>query len=337
MNNNVKLVLYVVLVSLAAWLGHQFYATYSAITKASIAKAALGSADSGEPVAKPVKHAAGANSPGQATNTAPESLTNAPGAAAAAKNLAGESGSTTNATPTGTNDETTSVATNATTNTAPNLASNTNEPVGQTNQEATLSAATEPVPAATPIPQSSTMVGYLGAFVGSMILLGLLIAHDASQFFGNRSVDFIFNDKGEGMRAPEYEEAEQTWANGDHLEAIQMMREYLRKNPREQYVALRIAEIYEKDLRNYLAATLEYEEILKHRIEPERWGWAAIHLCNLYSKTGKMDKTVELLRRIEAEYGGTAAAEKARKRLALYDASGTDGLQPEEQGNSEAS
>jgi TolA-binding protein len=164
-----------------------------------------------------------------------------------------------------------------------------------------------------------------------MVLLGLLIAHDASQFFGNRSVDFIFNDKGEGMRSPEYDEAEQTWANGDHLAAIQMMREYLRKNPREQYVALRIAEIYEKDLRNYLAATLEYEEVLKHKIEPERWGWAAIHLCNLYSKTGKMDKSVALLRRIESEYGETAAAEKARKRLALYDASGGQGLPTDDQ------
>jgi hypothetical protein len=94
-----------------------------------------------------------------------------------------------------------------------------------------------------------------------------------------------------------------------------MMREYLQKNPREQHVALRIAEIYEKDLHNPLAAALEYEEVLKQKLAPERWGWAAIHLCNLYGKLNQHDKSVQLLRRIENEYGTTAAAEKARKRL----------------------
>ena len=99
------------------------------------------------------------------------------------------------------------------------------------------------------------------------------------------------------------------------LERKKQRREYLKKNPREQHVALRIAEIYEKDLLNPLAAALEYEEVLKHKLAPERWGWAAIHLCNLYSKLNHQDKVIALLRRIDAEYGNTAAAEKARKRL----------------------
>jgi len=96
------------------------------------------------------------------------------------------------------------------------------------------------------------------------------------------------------------------------------MRDYLKKHPREQYVALRIAEIYEADLRNYLAAALEYEEVLKKRLPTERWGWAAIHLANLYS--GKLNRTEEataLLRRIVDEYGQTAAAKKARDRLGI--------------------
>ncbi|MBK8001115.1 MAG: hypothetical protein IPK15_20990 [Verrucomicrobia bacterium] len=97
-----------------------------------------------------------------------------------------------------------------------------------------------------------------------------------------------------------------------------MMREYLKRNPREQYVALRIAEIYENDLRNYLAAALEYEEILKKKLPAERWGWAAIHLSNLYSgKLNKMEQATTLLHRIVNEYGQTAAAKKARERLGL--------------------
>src|SRR5437764_6258662 len=109
------------------------------------------------------------------------------------------------------------------------------------------------------------------------------------------------------------------WANGDHLEAIKIMREYLAKNPREQHVAIRIAEIYEKDLNNNLAAALEYEEVLKHKLQPERWGWAAIHLCNLYFRLNQEQKAHDLLRRIVNEYPTTPAAEKARKRLEQVD------------------
>ncbi|MFN7140197.1 MAG: tetratricopeptide repeat protein [Limisphaerales bacterium] len=162
----------------------------------------------------------------------------------------------------------------------------------------------------------------LGGFLGVLLALGLLAAYDVSQYLGNRTVDFLFNDDLKGVHDPDYEQAEQMYANGKPLEAIQMLREYLRKNPRQQHAALRIAEIYEKDLANYLAAALEYEEILKHKLPRERWGWAAIHLCNLYSKLGKNDQTVALLRRVAEEYSETAAAKKARKRLAMYESAG---------------
>jgi hypothetical protein len=154
-----------------------------------------------------------------------------------------------------------------------------------------------------------------GLFVVAMVL-AILGAHDISSFIGHRAEEFIFDDHGEAMRDPEYEQAEKLWANGNYLEAIQLMREHLEKNPRHQYVALRIAEIYEKDLGNHVAAALELEQILQHKLPPERWGWAAIHLANLYSgKLGKSKEAEALLRRIVAEYGQTAAARKARERL----------------------
>jgi hypothetical protein len=159
------------------------------------------------------------------------------------------------------------------------------------------------------------MLTFGGFFFVSVVGLGLLVGHDVSHFFGNRVLRGLYNDEGEGIANPEYEAAEQVWADGHHLEAIGLMREYLKKNPREQHVALRIAEIYEKDLGNPLAAALEYEEVLTQKLPPERWGWAAIHLVNLYGKLDQQDKAVALLRRIDSEYGQTAAAEKARKRL----------------------
>ncbi len=151
---------------------------------------------------------------------------------------------------------------------------------------------------------------------GALIGLGILIGRDVSHFTATKVEEFLFNDEGEGIRDPEYEQAEELWKRGQHLEAVQLMRDHYRRNPHEVYVALRIAEIYEKDLNNPLAAALEYEEVLEKKLPPDRWGWAAIHLSNLY--TGKLNKTpqaLDLLQRIVVECGGSAPAKKARERL----------------------
>jgi len=153
---------------------------------------------------------------------------------------------------------------------------------------------------------------------GALIGLGLLVGRDVSGFLATRAEKFVFNDDLVGVSDPEYDEAEETWRKGKYLEAIQLMRDFLKKNPREQYAALRIAEIYEKDLGNYLAAALEYEEVLKKKLPAERWGWAAVHLANLYSgKLNKPEPAEALLRRIIDEHGKTAAAKKARERLGI--------------------
>lgn len=164
---------------------------------------------------------------------------------------------------------------------------------------------------------------YGGGFCLLMLCLGLLIAIDFTQFLGRGAVGSLFNEDGVGTMDDEYEAAEEQWQQGDYLEAIRMMREYLAKNPREVHAALRIAEIYEKDLSNPLASALEYEEILQTKLSRERWGWAAIHLANLYSgPLEKPDQAVALLRRLDDEYGDTQAAEKARRRLAMLDGDG---------------
>jgi TolA-binding protein len=168
----------------------------------------------------------------------------------------------------------------------------------------------------------------LGLLV-SLIGLAILIGYDVSHFLAHRAHEAFFSSDGQPVD-PEYEKAEQLWNDGKYLEAVRAMREYLEKNPREQYVALRIAEIYESNLNNPLAAALEYEEVLKKKLPPERWGWAAIHLANIYSgKLDKSDKAIELLRRIDSEYGTTAAAKKARERLLQIDPDFVPATQPE--------
>ncbi|MGV3771913.1 MAG: tetratricopeptide repeat protein [Verrucomicrobiales bacterium] len=160
---------------------------------------------------------------------------------------------------------------------------------------------------------------WTGLFLLSIVSLGIMLALDISHMFGNRALKTLYNDDLEGIGDPAYELAEKEWSNGNHLEAVRMMREYLNNHPREQHVAIRIAEIYEKDLNNPLAAALEYEEIITKKLAPDRWGWAAIHLCNLYFKLGQEQKAFALLRRIVAEHPDVPAAEKARKRLEQID------------------
>jgi tetratricopeptide (TPR) repeat protein len=182
---------------------------------------------------------------------------------------------------------------------------------------------TNPVPGQTP----SHHLGFWGGgLVLSLLALGLIAARDLAEFIGVKAAKTLFDDTVEITSTPGYDQAEEEWGKGNFLEAVRILREHLQKNPREQHLALRIAEIYEKDLNNFLAAALEYEEVLKQKLPPERWGWAAIHLCNLYNgRLNQPDKAIALLRRIDAEYGETAAAEKARTRLAQLE---TEGLIP---------
>ena len=214
--------------------------------------------------------------------------------------------------------------TNAVTDT--NLAANADTNLTTTNAAATNVVAASKDETAQAIELAGTsargytrMVTYGLALLLFFIGLAVLIAYDVSQFFAHKAEQALFNDDGAPVSA-EYEQAEELAKDGKYLEAIQAMRDYLKENPREQYVALRIAEIYEQNLYNYLAAALEYEEVLKKKLPPERWGWAAIHLANLYSgKLNQPDKAILYLRRIDAEYGQTAAARKARERLTQID------------------
>lgn len=185
--------------------------------------------------------------------------------------------------------------------------------------EATNSFQHEP---STPKPSSSSStsrgLGFYG-FVAVLSTLGLafLVARDVSNFIDERFRKFITDEDRIAKADETYEKAEEAWARGDYLQAIELLREYLKRYPKRIHAKFRIAEIYESDLNNPIAAALEYEEILQHRFDPERWAWAAIHLCNLYNRIGRTHQAVELLRRIATEFGHTAAAEKARQRLAM--------------------
>ena len=159
---------------------------------------------------------------------------------------------------------------------------------------------------------------FLALFVVCLVLIAALAAWDFTQYLGSRTERAMMASDFQLPTDPNYEAAEQEWAKGNHLDAINLMREYLAHNPNEQHAAIRIAEIYEKDLNNYLAAALELEEVLTKKLPREKWGWTAIHLVNLYSgKLNQPPKALAVLERITRDYPDTAAAKKARQRLGL--------------------
>ncbi|HTH49153.1 MAG TPA: hypothetical protein VMB21_16675, partial [Candidatus Limnocylindria bacterium] len=166
--------------------------------------------------------------------------------------------------------------------------------------------------------QKSSAFKFLGLFVLCLVLVAVMGAWDFTQYLGNRAERSMMASDFVLPSDPDYEKAEEEWTKGNHLDAITLMREYLGRNPNEQHVAIRIAEIYEKDLHNYLAAALELEEVLTKKLPREKWGWTAIHLVNLYSgKLNQPPKALAVLERIVRDYPDTAAAKKARQRLGL--------------------
>src|SRR4051812_4311973 len=299
MNNGIKLILYVILVTAVTITGLLFFKNFGKLFDDTSSKAKMEAAAEPQPATTPAP--ADTN---VVTDTNAVAVTNTisdTNAVAAVTNSLTETNATSEAAVTNAPPETNVVAT-------------TKAPAKKTKAKKAAAGG------ATGKPDGHSRIGlWTGSFILSVIALGALIAWDISNFMGSRALKVLYNDENAGQKDPEYEEAEKIWANGQHLEAVRLMRDYYNKNPREVHVALRIAEIYEKDLNNFLAAALEYEEVLQKKLPAERWGWAAIHLCNLYFKLGQEMKGYALLQRIVKEYGNTQAAEKARKRLKEVD------------------
>ena len=307
MNNGVKIILYAVLVIATLITGVMFFKNFGRLFEDE----------------KPQVEAVGESDEGAPASVASADTNNVPDTNAVASATATNVPADTNIVAVASNTVTNAIGdTNALAQSSTNAPIETNAFIAatpSTKQPAKKSSKKNAHAEASGKKGHSRIGFWTGSFLLSVIALGGFIAWDVSNFMGSRALKVLYNDDNAGQKDPEYDEAEKVWANGQHLEAVRMMREYLNKNPREVHVALRIAEIYEKDLNNYLAAALEYEEVLKTKLPAERWGWAAIHLCNLYFKLGQEVKGYALLQRIVKEYGETQAAEKARKRLKEVD------------------
>jgi tetratricopeptide (TPR) repeat protein len=159
------------------------------------------------------------------------------------------------------------------------------------------------------------MMFYLALVILSVIVLGLICAFDLRTFVRNRTESWMLQASSPTGPVPELEEAQKIRAAGQPLDAIRLLREYLQANPYEVHVMSRIAEIYRYDLKNDLAAALEYEEMLKRKLPDDQWAWAALHLAKLYGRLNELEKSVALLERLDDGYSHTIAGRRAQKAL----------------------
>jgi hypothetical protein len=161
----------------------------------------------------------------------------------------------------------------------------------------------------------SRMLAFLSLLLFSAITLCVFLLYRLPGFVRRRAEGWMVQSGQPTGPVPELEEAERVRTAGDPLDAIRLMREYLLTHPYELHVMGRIAEIYRYDLGNDLAAALEYEELLKHKLPDEQWAWAAVHLAKLYARLNELDKSVSLLEQIDGQYSHTVAGKRAKKAL----------------------
>jgi hypothetical protein len=161
----------------------------------------------------------------------------------------------------------------------------------------------------------SRMLVSLGLLVVSSIAFLVLCVFEIRKFVTGGAEKWILQLAASTGPIAELEEAEKLRAAGRPLDAIGLIREYLQTHPYELHVMARIAEIYRYDLNNDLAAALEYEELLKHRLPDDQWAWAALHLAKLYGRRAELDKSLVLLERLDTKYGHTVAGRRAKKAL----------------------
>lgn len=146
--------------------------------------------------------------------------------------------------------------------------------------------------------------------------LALFVAWDVSQFFGWQAERLFLGGGSLSSLTP-------TWWKADRLrreqqvdEAIRVLRDAFEAHPRQWRLGVRIAEMYQHDLNNPLAAALEYEHLLQARLPRQARAWLMVRLGTCYLLLRRLEDAEAKLREVSEKFPNTPAAEKAERRLA---------------------
>lgn len=165
-------------------------------------------------------------------------------------------------------------------------------------------------------PDASRAYALFSAYLVVSAALAAFVAWDVSRFLGSQAGRLFLGGGRVASITPSWWKAERLCRNHRPIEAIEVLRAYLNTHPRHWCVAVRIAEIYQLQLNDSLAAALEYKQILKRRLPPSARAEIMVRLaaCQLLLRDG--DESAAMLRQVVEQFPRAAAAQKATRRLA---------------------
>ncbi len=145
--------------------------------------------------------------------------------------------------------------------------------------------------------------------------LAVFVAWDVSRFLGGLAGQLFWGGRRIASITPAWWKAERLCKEQQPLEAIRVLRDYLNAHPRHWGVAVRIAEIYQHEIKDPLPAALEYEELLKQRLPDAARAKIMLRLAACRLLLREAEPASAMLRQVIEKFPRTPAAKKAARRL----------------------
>ena len=169
-------------------------------------------------------------------------------------------------------------------------------------------------------PDASRAYALFSVYLISSAVLAVFVAWDVAQFFGWQAERLFLGGGRLSRLTPTWWRAERLCKVGEGDEAVRVLRAAASAHPRQWRLGVRIAEIYQHDLTNPLAAALEYEELLKRRLPRPARAWLMVRLAACYLLLRRVEESAAMLRLVMVKFPRTPAGKKAARRLARISA-----------------
>ncbi|MEY4385684.1 MAG: hypothetical protein RLY20_967 [Verrucomicrobiota bacterium] len=165
-------------------------------------------------------------------------------------------------------------------------------------------------------PDASRAYALFAVYLLMSAALALFVAWDVARSLGGFASQLFWSGGRIASITPAWWKADRLCRDRQYLEAIRVLREFHEAHPRQWSAAVRIAEIYERDLANPLSAALEYETLLRQRLPKRAQAEILLRLAADYLLLHRTDESAARLNQVLADFPGSAAATKAARRLA---------------------
>lgn len=170
--------------------------------------------------------------------------------------------------------------------------------------------------AANSTPDASRAYALFATYLLAGGVLAVFLAWDVAQFLGAQAGRLFWSGGRLPSLTPTWWRSERLRKEGNAAEAIRILRDAYSAHPRQWQLAMRIAEIYQHDLNNPLAAGLEYQSLLASRLPKNARAEILLRLAACHLLRHQTEDALACWQQVMSEFPDTAAARKAARRLA---------------------